>query len=446
MTKINIPSFVRNISVALSKLGMDSYLVGGYVRDFFMGQASDDIDICIVGCANPADVEAVLNQFGQANFVGVSFPVWKITDPETGQEYDFALARTERKVGQSRQDFAVGFGPEITIEDDLIRRDFTINAIGINVLTGLVVDPFNGRDEIALRILRPVSGAFAEDALRVYRAARFLARFNMQASPELIEVCTALNPNNISNERVGMELDKCMKQARQKPSIFFRFLKAIDWLGYHFQEVEALVGIQQNPEYHPEGDAFEHTMHCLDAAKDPFIRVVMLCHDLGKATTTVFENGNWKAPKHASEGVEPSLNMLKRIKYKDGTFQDQVVCLVENHMFHILPNFSRRAVGRMKNRLANVGLTFDQLVEVCRCDLAGRPPLEAPDEVYIGQDIAETFIVNPKKGFIEPIVNGNMLKAEGIPAGPKLGQIKERLFELQCDGVLTEENWKSFLK
>lgn len=440
----NIPVFVQNIAYTLSNLGMESYLVGGYVRDYFMGQDSDDIDICIVGCHNPADVETVLNQFGQANFVGVSFPVWKITDPKTGQEYDFALARTERKVGQSRQDFAVNFSPEVSIEDDLKRRDFTINAIAINVLTGVAIDPFNGRGDIALRILRPVSSAFAEDALRVYRAARFLARFSMQASPELIEVCTALNPNNISAERIGMELDKCMKQAPESPSIFFRFLREIDWLGYHFQEVEDLIGIQQNPEYHPEGDAFEHTMHCLDASQDAFIRIVMLCHDLGKATTTLFEDGKWKAPAHAGAGVQPSLDMLKRIKFKDGVFQDQVACLVENHMFHILPEFSRKAVGRMANKLAAVGLTFEQLVEVCRCDLAGRPPLETP-EVYIGQDIAAEFIVNAEKGFIEPIVNGNMLIGEGIAPGPELGRIKDHLFDLQSEGILTGDNWKSFL-
>ena len=274
MRNIIVPAFVQNIINALSHLGMESYLVGGYVRDYFMGQASDDIDICIVGCENPADVEAVLSKFGHPNFVGQTFPVWKIADPETGQEYDFALARTERKVGQSRQDFDVNFSPEVTIEDDLKRRDFTINSIAISILTGGVIDPFNGRDDIALGILRPVSEAFAEDALRVYRAARFLARFNMQASPELVEACTALNPNNISPDRVGMELDKCMKQAKQKPSIFFRFLREIDWLGYHFQEVENLIGVEQNPTYHPEGDAFEHTMHCLDASSDAFIRIV----------------------------------------------------------------------------------------------------------------------------------------------------------------------------
>lgn len=433
--------FIEKIAIALLGIGVNSYYVGGCVRDKFLGVESDDIDVCLVGAPNVQTIDRFLNSFGIAKYVGESFPVWKITDSE-GNEYDFALARTERKVGQNRQDFAVHFDDSVSIEDDLRRRDLTVNAIAINVVSGEVIDPFGGINDLCNKIARPVSEAFAEDTLRIYRAARFIARFNLSPAPELVSVCRNLMPIGISNERVGMELDKLVKQSNT-PSMFFQFLKNVGWLGYHFHELDTLVGVQQNPKYHPEGDAFEHTMHCMDAANTPFMRIVMMCHDLGKATTTVLDKGNWKAPGHACAGIEPTLNMLKRIKFKDGKYQNKVACLVENHMFHVMPEFSRRAVGRMVNRLAEVGLSFDDLVEVCRCDLAGRPPIE-PIEPYIGQDLAEGFEVQGER--IEPIVSGHMLIEKGIAPGPELGRIKSELLDLQLSGELNEENWEEFLE
>ena len=440
MTNIN-NSFVQAIATELAKVGITSYYVGGCVRDAVLGLASDDIDVCLVGGSNFEDVHVILNKFGQAKLVGESFPVWKIND-SSGQEYDFALARTEQKNGASRKDFALNFGASVTIKDDLLRRDLTINAIAQNVLTGEIIDPFNGVGHLENKVAHPVSSAFAEDTLRVLRAARFIARFRLTPTNELIEMCRGLVPTDISNERVGKELTKLLSQTNT-PSMFFRFLKEVDWLKYHFAELDTLVGLPQEKQWHPEGDVFEHTMHCMDAATTPFMRVTMLCHDLGKATTTKMIGGKWKAPGHAKAGVEPTLAMLKRIVFGDSKLQNQIAMLVETHMFHVNQQFTRKAVGRMINRLASVGLSFDDLVEVCRCDVSGRPPL--PGFVpYIGQDIAENFEVQKGKQ-IKPIVTGTMLREIGIKPGPELGQILARLYEEQIAGNLNEKNWREFL-
>jgi len=224
------------------------------------------------------------------------------------------------------------------------------------------------------------------------------------------------------------------------PSIFFRFLDKINWLQYHFQELEALKGIQQDPEWHPEGDAFEHTLYCTDAATDPFTRVVMLCHDLGKATTTIFEDGKWKAPNHAKAGIEPTMALLGRIVFKDKPFQQKVACLVENHMVHTNTEFTRRAVSRMVRRLAEHGLTHVDLLEICRCDVSGRPPLVGHTP-YIGEDIA----LQVKTSATTPIVTGKMLMALGWKQGRELGQKLAELRDLQDEGKLNEDNWQDFV-
>lgn len=437
--QISVPTSIQNVVNDLHSTGVESYFVGGCVRDALLGKESDDIDFCLVG-ATPAGLESILDRHCDTvvKEAGSSFPVW--IGVVGGEKFDFAFARTEKKAGQSRKEFLVNsFG--VSIEDDLMRRDLTINAIAVNCVTGEVVDPFGGVSDLQNRIAREVSPAFAEDTLRVLRAARFISRFWLIPSSSLVELCQNLQPTDISSERVGMELKKMINQA-EKPSLFFRFLLEVGWLGHHFQPVLDLVGLHQDPEWHPEGDVFEHTMHCMDAAQDPFIRVVMLCHDLGKVSTTeVQPDGRITARGHAKAGVPVTREMLRGIKFISHAYIDRVCFLVENHMIHTNTPLSRKAVGRMLRKLKDAELTYDQLVEVCRCDVSGRPPLQGftPD---IGQEIAREM---EEADSIQPIVTGRMLIDAGFTPGPELGQEKQRLLDLQLEGKLTEENWKEFL-
>ena len=443
--QIHIPHFIYQIAEEIAAIGGTAYAVGGHPRDAYLGKQSDDLDICLTGIENPDSVPAILSKFGHCKAVGKNFPIWLLTTPD-GEKYDFALARIESKAGcsDSRTDFNVIADSSITIEDDLARRDLTINAIAYNIIAGEIIDPFNGVQHLLEGIAHPVSEAFMEDPIRVIRAARFIPRFGLKPSALLKEYCRSIVPNrkSLPHEQVGKELTKLLSQT-DTPSMFFRFLKEVDWLRYHFAELDSLVGLPQEKQWHPEGDVFEHTMHCMDAAKTPFMRVTMLCHDLGKATTTKMLGGKWKAPGHAKAGVEPTLAMLKRIVFGDNKLQNQITMLVDTHMFHVNEQFTRKAVGRMINRLASVGLSFDDLVEVCRCDVSGRPPLEGFTP-YIGQDIAEQFKVQ-KGQKINPIVTGGMLIPMGYKPGPELGQIKASLLEEQMAGNLNENNWREFL-
>ncbi len=423
---------IQELIKLLAINNITAYYVGGCVRDKIMGIESHDIDICLTG----ATVEQVNNIFSSfcgkpITTVGKSFPVW-ILEIE-GQKYDFALARAEKKTGESRQDFSFEVSA-ITIEQDLMRRDITINAIAQKCLTGEFIDPFGGIEDINNKICRQVSEAFAEDTLRVYRAARFIAVFGLTPTPEFISLCQGLTPNDISNERVGQELKKLF-ESDCKASPFFYFLRDIGWLGYHFGELDKLIDVKQNPLHHPEGDAFIHTMHCLDQAKDVLTKTVMLCHDLGKSVTTVFEKGDYRSPGHAEAGLPLADTLLRRLSFFDGSFQAKVLLLVELHMCHITPP-TKKSAGRLLRKLQKEGLDFSTLVEVCRCDVSGRPPLQG-----YTPDIGQNFISEMKP----PIVNGKMLIEMGVAPGKEMGEILKKLLSLQDEGILSPDNWTDFI-
>lgn len=427
---------------AFKQEGIDSYYVGGAVRDKLMGLPVDDIDICLVNTKSIEQVEKILSQYAE-NFVkevGKSFPVWIIT--MGGQKYDIALARTEKKVGEYRTEFLCETN-NVTIEDDLKRRDLTINSIAEDILTGEMIDPFDGINHIKHNIAHHTSEAFSEDTLRVLRTARFISRFNLTPTDELVEICRKLEPTDISPERVGKELMKTLQQS-PKPSLFFRFLLEVNWLHYHFKELNDLVGVRQSPVYHPEGDAFEHTMCCLDVTNDGdwFTRAVMICHDLGKSLTTVEVNGKYRSIGHEEASVPLTDDMLKRIHFCDHRTIGQIKMLVRLHMIAVLPEISEKVIRRTLRQLMECRLTYSQLVEVCRCDKSGRPPLTAHTP-YIGQDRAQQLI---ERGEMIPIVTGKLLISEGYTNQLEYGKIISRALELQDRGILTKENWKQRVK
>jgi tRNA nucleotidyltransferase (CCA-adding enzyme) len=432
---------IEDLASALAEYGIESYYVGGCVRDEIMKIKTDDIDICLVGVTNPELTENLIATYGGpvTPLVGQKFPVW-IADID-GVKVDIAMARTETLVGGTRKDFSVET-QGVSIEQDLRRRDFTMNAIAKEILTGKIIDPYNGRGDIYDGRLHPTSDAFKEDTLRVYRAARFLARFPfLDASPLLRSECMSLKPNDISPERVGLEFHKVMEQAA-KPSRFFMFLKSIGWLKYHFKELNNLIGIDQSPTHHPEGGAFIHTMLTLDEAKDWFTRVCMVCHDLGKAVCTTIDpiDGKIKSIGHEKEGVLLTRHMLERIHFIDRKTIRQVETMVELHM--IRPDCSEKVIRNTLRRLMEKHLTYEQLVEVCRCDMSGRPPKPkmTPD---IGQLRAKELL---EQDAMTPIVTGEKLLAIGYTSGKLMGHLIKKALEWQDRGTLTHENWQKMIE
>lgn len=255
------------------------YLVGGAVRDELLGIDNTDEDYCVVGLSH----DKFISLFPKAISRGKSFEVFDLYNKE------FALARLEKKTGRGHKQFEIITGDNISIYDDLKRRDLTINSIAKNVLTGEIIDPFNGREDLEKGIIRATSECFSEDPLRVYRAARFACKYNFKVEKNTLKLMHFLKSElqELSAERVFNEMRKALQC--DKPSIFFDILKEADVLDVHFIEIYRLIGALQPEKYHPEGDSYNHTMlavdMCATLTNDEKIRFAALMHDLGKGVT-----------------------------------------------------------------------------------------------------------------------------------------------------------------
>ena len=269
----------------IEKAGGRLYLVGGAIRDDLLGKKTHDEDYCVTGIT----AEQFQKIFPEAHIRGKAFEVFDMYGKE------FAIARTESKYGVGHKEFEINTSPNITIEQDLARRDITINSIAKDVLTGRIIDPFNGGKDIENKIIKATTKAFKEDPLRVYRVARFSAQLGFKVEEQTIEQMKELKKelDTLSGERVFEELKKVLNTP--KPSIFFEILKKANVLDIHFKEINDLIGAEQPVQYHPEGDAYNHTMMVLDKSAElteeyPInrkleIRFSALVHDLGKGTT-----------------------------------------------------------------------------------------------------------------------------------------------------------------
>ncbi len=293
------------IAEKIKKAGGELYIVGGAVRDGIIGKENNDKDYCVVGIT----AEKFKQLFPESYIRGKSFEVFDIDGKE------FAMARTETKTGIGHKEFKVKTGKDITIEDDLARRDITINAIAQNVLTQEIIDPFNGIQDIKNKIIKATTQAFKEDPLRVYRVARFAAILDFEVEENTIKLMNTLKSelSSLSKERVFVEFSKALKS--EKPSIFFNVLKQADLLEIHFKEIHDLIGALQPEQFHPEGDAYIHTMMVLDYAsqqtKELQIRYSALVHDLGKGITPKEEYPHHY--NHEINGVEVVRKFSNRI-------------------------------------------------------------------------------------------------------------------------------------
>lgn len=356
---------------------MRAYLVGGAVRDALLGREGGDRDHVVVGETPEA--------MGAAGFrpVGKDFPVF--LHPESHEEY--ALARTERKAGRGYRGFEVHASPDVTLKDDLARRDFTINAIAQDPDSGELIDPFDGVRDLEARVLRHVGEAFVEDPVRILRAARFMARF-APLGFTVADDTMALMRNMVDDgevdhlvpERIWQELARALGEAR--PSAFVTVLRECGALARVLPEVDALFGVPQRAEFHPEIDAGVHTSMVLDMAAqlapgDDLIGFCALTHDLGKALTPA--DVLPKHLMHEHNGLKPLRELAERLRVPREHFvQAQVVCREHLNVHRIdelkgatVHDLIARCDGfRKPERIARLGL-------VCECDKRGRLGLEA---------------------------------------------------------------------
>jgi len=452
-TPLDLPPALRTMLDAVRRIGRPR-LVGGGVRDWLLGITPKDFDI-EVGGADFESLHRALAPFGSTDVVGRSFGVLKVRSRESGEEYDFSLPRRESKTGAGHRGFAVAPEPTLSDADAAARRDFTVNAIALDPFTGELIDPHGGQRDLAAKILRHTSAAFIEDPLRVLRAFQLAARFDFSLAPETAELSRRIADAfaELPVERVWGEWEKwAVKSVR--PSRGLTVLEETGWLR-HFPEIAALRGTTQEPDWHPEGDVFTHTQHCLDAlvalpewmtSEAPRRRLLMfgvLAHDFGKPATTVCveKRGTmrWTSPGHEAAGSPLAQAFLRRI----GAPLDcdaPVSALVVHHLAHHhgKTEFTDTSVRRLARKLAPA--TIDDLATVMRADANGRPPLPSAEiHLRIDQLVAKAHALALADTAPKSIVLGRHLIALGKKPGPDFKPIIDAAFEAQLDGAFADE-------
>lgn len=348
----------QKIAEAVKAAGGRTYYVGGYVRDQILHIENKDIDIEIHG-VSPKDLENILDSMGERISMGESFGIYGLR----GYTLDIAMPRKEKVRGKGHRDFEMFVDPFIGTKKAAERRDFTINALMMDVLSGEIIDHFGGIDDIHRKILRHVCGeTFAEDALRVFRGAQFAARFDFAIAEDTIALCRTVDVSALSKERVEIELTKALLKAK-KPSLFFENLRKMEKLSFWFPEAEALIGVPQNPKYHAEGDVWNHTMMVLDEASTLLSEVsyplgfmmTALVHDFGKAICTEEVDGKIRSYGHETKGLSLVRAFLHRIT-SEIKLSRYVLNLTE---FHMQPN----ALAAQNSSVKATNKMFDRVFE-----------------------------------------------------------------------------------
>ena len=438
---------VRRIAEAAAAGGGRALVVGGWVRDQLRGRPSKDIDIEVFGIPQEQLLE-LLSPIGRVEPVGQSFPVYKVV-PTGGSAgaIDVALPRRESKRGRGHKGFDVHGDPSMSLVEAARRRDFTINAISWDPLTGSYEDPFDGRGDLDRRLLRAVdSRTFSDDSLRALRAVQFAARFEFALEEQTAALCRALPLDDLPAERIWSEIEKLLLQA-PRPSLGLQLALDLGIIRQVMPELLPTVGCEQEPEWHPEGDVWTHTLMVVDKARElngdldrPRLVTVMLgalCHDLGKPPTTAVVDGRIRSLDHEQAGVEPTVSLLNRLNIHsiDGfDVRGQVVGLVAHHLkpgaFRKAPYVSDGAFRRLAQKV-----DLELLARVARADCLGRTGNFDCTAMDWFLDRARALGVEHHAP--APLLLGRHLLALGLTPGPRIGEILKLVYEKQLDGEVT---------
>ena len=420
--------------------GGRALFVGGWVRDRLLGLDSKDIDIEVYGIE--ADrLKTLLEELAPVNTVGEAFTVYKVGP------VDVALPRTESKSGRGHRGFTVTGDPSLSIPEATRRRDFTVNAIAWDPLRDEYHDPQDGRADLARRCLRVVDPTtFGDDSLRVLRALQFAARFDLTPDEPSRALCRTIPLDDLPAERIWGEMEKLLLAPR--PSIGFELALDLSVITRLFPELEALVGCEQEPEWHPEGDVWVHTLMVIDQARTriddldrPRQMAILLgavCHDLGKPATTAFIDGRIRSRGHEEAGVGPTHAFLDRLNVHTMSGYDvrhQVIGLVAQHLKPGMWHTSTNEVGDGAFRRLARKVDLELLARLAKADCLGR---------------TGTFDCSAMDWFLEraralgvehappaPLLLGRHLLPLGLAPGPQIGTILKAVYELQLDGQVT---------
>lgn len=431
----------RLIADTVRLAGGRALIVGGWVRDRILGLASKDVDLEVYG-VEAARLRSLLERFGPVETIGESFTVYKSGD------IDVALPRRESKVGRGHRGFLVEGDPRMTFDEASRRRDFTINAIAWDPLSGEYLDPRCGRADLDARLLRVVDPrTFGDDSLRVLRAMQFVARFELAPAPGTVEVCRATPLDDLPSERVWGEFEKLLLLPA-RPSLGFAFAREALVVSRLLPEMDALVGCAQEPEWHPEGDVWTHTLLVVDQARariDDLPRwariAVMLgavCHDFGKPSTTAFFDGRIRSHNHEEAGVAPARAVLDRLNVHsiDGAdVRTQVLGLTAHHLkpgswFKVRDEVGDGAFRRLAQKV-----DLELLARLAAADCVGRSGEFDCSAMAWFLERARALGVEHEAP--RPLLLGRHLLALGLTPGPRVGEVLRQVYERQLDGEVT---------
>jgi tRNA nucleotidyltransferase (CCA-adding enzyme) len=448
---LGLPPGLVRLLAALSEAGGRPYVVGGAVRDTILGFPVKDFDVEVFGL--PADrLEPMLAAHGRVDAVGQAFRVYKLSGVE-GVEgaLDVSLPRRDSKVGPGHRGIAVEGDAALPVEEAARRRDFTMNAMLLDPATGEVLDPWGGQRDLEARVLRAVDArTFGEDPLRALRAVQFAARYELEVEPATAALCASMPLAELPAERVFGEIEKLLLRSR-RPSLGLALLKAWGLLPVVAPELLPLEETPQDSGWHPEGDVWTHTLQVVDAAaalrdelgddrpRQLALMLGALCHDLGKPSTTRFENGRIRSLGHEEAGLPPTRSLLGRWNVQTllgYDVREQVLGLVAHHLKPGQLYDERDRVGDGAIRRLARKVEPDLLYRVAKADCLGRRPgrFDTVAMEWFRERVRQLDVaVRPP----EPILRGRDVLALGVAPGPEVGRVVRAVYERQLDGAVT---------
>jgi len=444
----NEKALVEAFARAVEGAGGVALLVGGIVRDELLGLPSKDVDFEVFGLPMEK-VNEILSRFGNVKEVGQQFGVLNIQE----LDWDVALPRREKKTGEGHKGFDVIPDPTMSVEDAARRRDLTINALSKDPLTDEIIDPLNGVADLKAGILRAADvNTFSDDPLRALRVAQFAARFDFDVDPQTLQLVAAQPLEQLPGERILPEFSKMLLKG-QKPSKGIEVLHQANLLRY-FPEIEALLGVPQEPKWHPEGDVYVHTLLVLDeAAKqrtgDPAFDLPLmlgaLAHDFGKPVSTEEIDGYITSRGHEEAGIEPTRAFLGRMKAPLALIK-QVETLVDTHLRPaILPGTSgRKGYRKLGRTLGDADVSPELLAALSKADVLGRTTEEALRRDVSSQDkFLEDYhqhvtSVAAPGGKLVDSVSGKHLIAKGFKPGPDMGKFLALTRSIEDETAITD--------
>lgn len=430
---------VEAVAALAAARGGRALWVGGCVRDALLGIPLVDVDLEVYGLAPDVLLAALGTRF-RLDLVGKAFGVVKLH----GVPVDVSLPRRESKAGLGHKGFEIHSDPFLPPAEAAKRRDFTLNAIAYDPAAGELIDPWGGVPDLEKRILRHVSEQFVEDPLRVLRGMQLAARFGLTPAPETVALCRTVTPEGLAGERIYDEWRKLLLKGRAIAA-GLEFLRETGWTAY-FPELASMIGCAQEPDWHPEGDVWTHTGHCLDAFarerlgvadEDLIVGFGVLCHDFGKPLTTQLEEGRIRSRGHCEAGEAPTRSFLERMMAPPDLVE-AVVPLVTEHLrpYELCKGAAGdSAIRRLAVRVGRI----DRLVRVARADHFGRPPMAEP--VFAEGDwlLERARELDVQAAAPKPLVMGRHLVAMGLKPGPVFKKILDACYQAQLDGVFADE-------